>query len=171
SAMINVVSAALVLSYAVAPITTAALRRNAPDLPRPFRVRGFAVLGPLSFAIAALIVYWSGWNTVSWLLGVQIVLYAVYVPYRAWRSEDPGAVARDVRASLWLIVFYWLMIAASWLGTFGGTAFIGSPWDSILAAVIALAVYRWGARAGLPISEHGLSAEDEDTHELRIRHE
>ena len=28
-----------VLSYAIAPVTAAGLRRNAPDLPRPFRVR------------------------------------------------------------------------------------------------------------------------------------
>jgi hypothetical protein len=30
-----------VLSYAIAPVTAAGLRRNAPDLPRPFRVRAF----------------------------------------------------------------------------------------------------------------------------------
>jgi amino acid transporter len=154
SAMINVVSAALVLSYAVAPITTAALRRNAPDLPRPFRVHVFTVIGPLSFVIAALIVYWSGWKTVSWLLGVQIVLYVVYVPYRAWRSEDPDTVARDVRASLWLIVFYWLMIALSWLGTFGGKGIVDSPWDSVLAAAVALGIYAWGARSGVPFLRH-----------------
>ncbi len=39
------------------------LRRNAPDLPRPFRVRAFGIIGPISFMISALIVYWSGWNT------------------------------------------------------------------------------------------------------------
>jgi len=149
SAMIDVVSAALVLSYAVAPVTTAALRRNAPDLPRPFRVRGFAVIGPLSFAIAALIVYWSGWNTLSWLLGLQIVLFAIYVVHASRRRATRAALARDVRASLWLIGFYVLMIAVSWLGTFGGKGLIGSPWDSALAAAAALAVYGWGARSGL----------------------
>lgn len=55
-ALINVVSAALVLSYAVAPVTVAALRRNAPQMPRPFRVKGMAVLGPLSFIIAVALV-------------------------------------------------------------------------------------------------------------------
>jgi len=161
SAMINVVSAALVLSYAVAPITTAALRRTAPGLPRPFRVRGFAVLGPLSFVIAALIVFWSGWKTVSWLLGVQIVLYVLYVPYRAWRTAERGALAQDVRASLWLVGFYWLMIGVSWLGTFGGKGLVGAPWDSVLVAGVALGVYAWGARTGLPFLQHA-SVDDED---------
>ena len=152
SAMISVVSAALVLSYAVAPITTAALRRTAPDLPRPFRVRGFAVIGPLSFVIAALIVYWSGWGTLSWLLGLQIVLYAVYVAYVACDRSRRVKLARDVRSSLWLIDFYVLMIVLSRAGTFGGEEWIGSPWDSLLAAAIALLVYAWGARTGQPPS-------------------
>ena len=172
SAMINVVSAALVLSYATAPVTAAALRRNAPELPRPFRVRGFVVIGPLSFVVAALIVYWSGWKTVSWLLGVQIVLYVIYVPWRALRSDDPGGVAQDVRASLWLVGFYWLMIALSWLGTFGGKDVVASPWDSILVAVVALLIYGWGARSGAPSSQHMLETSDEDWSDARpIRHD
>ncbi|VTR23793.1 L-aspartate transporter [Serratia fonticola] len=59
------------------PVTAAGLRRNAPNLPRPFFVWGFSVLGPVSFIISALIVYWSGWNTVSWLLGLQILMFFV----------------------------------------------------------------------------------------------
>ena len=77
--LISVVSAALVLSYALAPVTVGALRRNAPELERPFYVKGFTVLGPLAFVIASFIVYWSGWNVISWLLGAQIVLFALYV--------------------------------------------------------------------------------------------
>ena len=150
SAMINVVSAALVLSYAVAPVTAAALRRNAPRMPRPFRVRGFAVLGPLSFIVAALIVYWSGWGTVSWLLGLQIVLYLVYVAYVARRRSRRDELTRDVRASVWLMGFYALMLIASWLGTFGGSRIIEGPWDSVLVAIIAVAVYYWGERSGVP---------------------
>lgn len=162
SAMINVVSAALVLSYAVAPVTTAALRRNAPDLPRPFRVRGFVVLGPLSFIVAALIVYWSGWQTLSWLLGLQVALYVACVGYRAQRRAPRADLARDVRASSWLIGFYVLVMVVSWLGTFGGRAAIGSPWDSALVAGIALIAYGWGTRTGLPAAQLRLGTDDED---------
>ena len=162
SAMINVVSAALVLSYAVAPVTTAALRRNAPGMPRPFRVRGFVVLGPLSFIVAALIVYWSGWGTVSWLLGLQIILYAIYVAYVARRRSNRAQLAQDVRASLWLIGFYALVLAASWLGTFGGNQIVEGPWDSVLVAGIALLVYYWGERTGVPSSRIARIADGRD---------
>jgi predicted membrane channel-forming protein YqfA (hemolysin III family) len=150
------------LSYAVAPVTTAALRRNAPGMPRPFRVRGFAVLGPLSFIVAALIVYWSGWGTVSWLLGLQIVLYVAYVVYVASRPSRRGELARDVRASLWLMGFYALMLVASCLGTFGGSHVIEGPWDSVLVAIIAVAVYYWGEHSGVPSSPLALGAESKN---------
>jgi amino acid transporter len=162
SAMIKVVSAALVLSYAVAPVTVAALRRSAPAMPRPFRVRGFGLLGPLSFVVAALIVYWSGWDVLCWLLGLQVVLFAVYVAHQAWRHVDRHALARDVRCASWLIGFYLLMMVASWLGSFGGRSIVDSPWDSLLAAAIALVAYYCGERTGLPASQIALGAEDGD---------
>ncbi|HET7610582.1 MAG TPA: APC family permease [Rhodanobacteraceae bacterium] len=161
SAMINVVSAALVLSYAVAPVSTAALRRSAPDMPRPFRVSGFAVLGPLSFIVAALIVYWSGWGTLSWLLGLQILLYAVYVAYVARHRSRRAQLAQGVRASLWLVGFYVLVLAASWLGTFGGRHVVEGPWDSLLIAAIAVVVYYWGERSGVPFSRSALAADQD----------
>lgn len=112
-------------------------------------MRGFAVLGPLSFVVAALIVYWSDWSTLSWLLGLQIVLYAIYVAYVARDRSRRADLVRDVRASLWLIGFYALLMVVSWLGSFGGLGVIGSPWDSVLTAVIAVLAYYWGAYAGL----------------------
>ncbi|HEX7325697.1 MAG TPA: APC family permease [Rhodanobacteraceae bacterium] len=162
SAMIKVVSAALVLSYAVAPITAAALRRNAPDMPRPFRVRGFGVLGPLAFIVATLIVYWSGWSTLSWLLGLQILLYAAFVALRARKQERRAQLRLDVRSSLWLVGFYAATMLVSALGTFGGNGVITAPWDSILAAVIAVAVYAWGTLNGVPGSRLRLGTAEED---------
>lgn len=159
-ALIQVVSAALVLSYAVAPISVAALRRNAPDLPRPFFVRGFAVLGPLSFIVAVLIVYWSGWKTVSWLLGLQIFLFAVYV---GWKLASPlrrGSLAQEVYSSLWLIALYALLIVASWLGTFGGQGIVQHPWDVLMVSLIGLVIYYWGAGTGLPPSMMEFGADE-----------
>ncbi|MGO4814790.1 APC family permease [Cupriavidus sp. 2MCAB6] len=161
-AMINVVSAALVLSYAVAPVTVAALRRNAPGLHRPFRVRWLAVLGPLSFIIAALIVYWSGWGTVSWLLGLQIAMFVVYLLCRRAVPTHRLSLAQQVKSSLWLIAFYVLIIVASYLGSFGGIGAIGHPWDTALVALIALGIYGWGARTGIPSALMDLGADDDE---------
>ncbi|AOK32349.1 MULTISPECIES: APC family permease [Burkholderia] len=159
-ALINTVSAALVLSYALAPVSVAALRRTAPDLPRPFRASAFALTGPASFVIAALIVYWSGWSTVSWLLGLQIAMYAIYLACRRWVPTQQLSLAEQVRSSLWLIAFYALMIAVSYLGGFGGTGRLAHPYDTGAVAVIALVIYYWGAHTGVPRAK--LQLEDDE---------
>ncbi|WP_369933239.1 APC family permease [Xanthomonas tesorieronis] len=158
--LIQVVSAALVLSYAVAPVTVAALRRSAPQLPRPFLLRGFAVLGPLSFIVAALIVYWSTWSTLSWLLGLQVAMFALYVLYKLPSAAGRAQLWRQVRGALWLIGFFVLVLLVSYLGTFGGTGQIAHPWDTLSVAVIAFGCYHWGARTGLRSDELALEEDD-----------
>ncbi|MBT9300131.1 APC family permease [Pseudomonas sp. TAE6080] len=162
-ALINVVSAALVLSYAVAPVCVAALRRNAPDMPRPFRVKWMNVLGPLSFIIAALIVYWSGWNTVSWLLGLQIVMFVVYLLCRRLVPTQHLNIAQQVRSSAWLIGFYAVTIVLSKLGSFGGLGVLTHPFDTVVVAACALGIYYWGAATGVPAHLVELEHEDDES--------
>ncbi|WP_026678997.1 APC family permease [Fictibacillus gelatini] len=149
-ALISVVSAALVLSYAIAPIAAGAFRHNAPDLPRPFRLKGMAIFGPLSFIIASFIVYWSGWNTISWLLGSQLVMFVIYVLFKKWVPTDVVSFAQQVKSSWWLVFYYGAMIAISYFGLFGGTKALGHPWDLIIVTVVSLVTYYWGSRTGLP---------------------
>ena len=162
-ALINVVSAALVLSYAVAPVSVAALRRNAPDMPRPFRVKWMAVLGPLSFIVAALIVYWSGWNTVSWLLGLQIVMFVVYLLCSRFVPTNHLSLGQQVRSSLWLIGFYAVTMVLSKLGTFGGLGVLAHPFDTLVVAACATGIYYWGAATGVPA--HLVRLEDDEDSE------
>ena len=162
-ALINVVSAALILSYAVAPVTVAALRRNAPDMARPFRVKGMAVLGPLSFIIAALIVYWSGWSTVSWLLGLQILMFLVYLLCARWVPTVHLNLKQQVRSSAWLIGFYAVTILLSKLGSFGGIGVISHPFDTLVVAACALGIYYWGAATGVPAHLVRLEQEEDES--------
>ena len=160
-ALINIVSAALVLSYAVAPVSVAALRRTAPDLPRPFRAVAFGITGPASFVIAALIVYWSGRSTVSWLLGLQIVMFVIYLACRRWVPTAHLSLAEQVRSSAWLIAFYAAMIVLSYLGGFGGTGRLAHPYDTVVVAAVALVIYYWGANTGVRSDKLQLD-DDED---------
>lgn len=60
------------------------------------------------------------------------------------------SLRQQIWSSLWLIVFYALVIALSYLSSFGGIGAIAHPWDTLTMAVIALAVYYWGAYTCLP---------------------
>jgi amino acid transporter len=164
-ALINVVSVALVLSYAVAPISVAALRRSAPGMVRPFRVTAVSVIGPLAFITAALIVYWSGWKTVSWLLGLQILMFALYLLCARVVPTQRVSLAQQVRSSAWLIGLYVVLIGLSSIGTYGGAGILAHPFDSLAIAACALLIYYWGAVTGLPSQLLDLESDDSESEE------
>ncbi|WP_336064680.1 APC family permease [Serratia sp. 201] len=149
-AMISVVSASLVLSYAIAPVCVAALRRNAPDMPRPFYLRSFTIVGPISFVIATLIVYWCGWDNLSWLFVSQIVLYIAYLCFIKIVPKEYVGIKQQIKSSLWLIGYYILLLGISYLGSFGGKDIIPHPYDLYIVAAIAIVCYYWGTFTGIP---------------------
>ena len=110
--------------------------------------------------IAALIVYWSTWQTLSWLLGLQVLAFVAYVLYRFPFKASRRQLARQVQGALWLIGFYVLVMGVSYLGTFGGIGAIPHPWDSITVALIALLVYQWAVMTGLRSDELELEEDD-----------
>ena len=132
-----------------------------PDLHRPFRVTGFSIIGPLSFVIAALIVYWSGWGTVSWLLGLQIVMFIIYLACGRFVPTRHLSLGQQVKSSLWLIAFYALMIVAPYFGGFGGSGALVHPYDTVVVSLFSLVIYYWGARTGVPSALLKLDADDE----------
>ncbi|CAG9258234.1 Aspartate-proton symporter [Paraburkholderia unamae] len=149
-AMISVVSASLVVSYAVAPVSVAALRKSHPEMERPFRVKALGVVGPLAFVVATFIVYWTGWQNLCWLLGVQIALYAGYLVVMRKKTVGVMTFAQQIRSSLWVAGYYLLTLIASYLGPFGGIGLVPHPYDFLMVCAVALAVYHWGARTGAP---------------------
>ncbi|WP_026960981.1 APC family permease [Alicyclobacillus herbarius] len=147
--LIGVVSDALVLTYALAPISAYAFRRNASDLPRPFRLPGMAMIGPVAFIIASLIVYWTGWQVDSWLLGSQLVMFVIYLLARRFVPTDKVPFAEQVRCSWWLVFYYAAILVVSKFGSFGGAGALSAYWDHLLVAVIAVITYYWGGHTGL----------------------
>jgi amino acid transporter len=149
--LVSVVSAATVLTYIVGPISAQAFRKNAADLPRPFFLKGMGIIGPLSFIIASLIIYWTGWKTDSWLIGSQLIMFALYFAFKKSVPTNTVSFAQQVRSTWWLVFYYIAMFIMSYLGTFdGGANILKGPWDQIIVAIISLITYYWGANTALP---------------------
>ena len=156
--LVNGVSGALILSYAIAPVSAAAFRRRLPDLDRPFRLKAFTIISPVSFIIASYIVYWTGWSTIWWLLGSQLVMFVLYIAFSRYAPTDRVPLGQQLRSSYWLIAYYVAMLIISALGNFGGKQILKSPIDLILLGLVALGAYYWSVRSALPTTEF-----DEDT--------
>ena len=61
--------AAITISFSAGPLAVIALRKQLPDLARPFRLPAVYPISIIAFIVATLIVYWGGWET-NWRLGL-----------------------------------------------------------------------------------------------------
>ena len=167
--LVSLITGASVLMYAGAPLSMGAFRRQVPDADRPYRLPAAAVLGPLAFVIADLLIYWSGWEVV-WKLGV--VLLIGYVIMGAFRISKNLRPPLQFKHAIWIPAWLIGMGIISWQGQFAGgavkaplnTGHIPFWWDIVVVAVFSLAIYYWAMFSRLP-REEMLALVNEQAHE------
>ncbi len=156
--IVGLITGASVLMYAGAPLSLGAFRRQVPDAIRPYRMPGAAVLAPVSFIIADLLIYWSGFETV-WKLGIVLVIgYVLMGVTMAFDSKRPPL---QWKSALWMPVWLIGMGIISWQGQYAGgavaaplnTGRIGFWWDILVTAVFSVAIYYWAMYSRLPREE------------------
>ena len=167
--LVSLITGASVLMYAGAPLSMGAFRRQVPDAERPYRLPAAAVLGPLAFIIADLLIYWSGWEVV-WKLGIVLIIgYAVMAAFRISKNLRPPL---NLRSAVWIPVWLIGLGIISWQGQFAGgavkaplnTGHIPFWWDIVVVAAFSLAIYYWAMASRLP-REEMLALVDEQAHE------
>jgi amino acid transporter len=154
-ALVSFITSASVLMYAGAPLAYGALRKQLPHRERPYRLPFGQIVSPLSFVIASLIIYWSGWDTL-WRLGVAILIGYVLLGSYAWYAASkglPNAPKLDWKSAQWLPVYLIGLGLVSWQGGFGGTGNIPLYADIAIIAVFSIAVYYWAIATSLKSAE------------------
>ena len=114
--LVGLVTSASVLMYAGAPLALGAFRKVLPDANRPYRMPAAAVVSPIAFVVANLIIYWSGFETL-WKLGVAIIIG--YLLILMHFSDNPHAPKINWTKSAWLGAYLIGMGLISWTGQFG----------------------------------------------------
>jgi amino acid transporter len=156
--LVGLITGASVLMYAGAPLSMGAFRRQVPDAVRPYRMPPAAVLAPLAFVVADLLIYWSGFEVV-WKLGIVLVIgYVIMGILMAFDRQRPPL---DWKNAIWMPVWLIGMGIISWQGQFSGgavkppvnTANIGFWWDIVIVAVFSVAVFYWAMYSRLPREE------------------
>jgi amino acid transporter len=162
--LVSVVTGAVVLMYAGAPLALGSLRRTQPDLERPYRLPGARLLSPASFAFATWIAYWSGWQTISTLMFALLLGYGLMGLARSLHLDlEPPPIQW---ASAWWIFPYLIGLSlVSYLGNFGQGGILGGTgpfkhilvggrgliplwWDMLCLGVLSLAIYVGAMRQG-----------------------
>jgi amino acid transporter len=143
-----VISVATIISYLTGPVSAMTLRRTAPAMHRPFRLRGLGVIAGLAFIFATELLYWAKWP----LTGEVLLLIVVALPIYAWYHYEGGVpeLRPQLRGAVWLLVYLPVMALVSWAGStrFGGHGYLAWGWDLLVVAAIGLVFYLWGVRSG-----------------------
>jgi len=155
--LVSVVTGAVVLMYAGAPLALGSLRRTQPEVPRPYRLPAARLLAPASFVFATWIAYWSGWQTISTLLIALVLGYALMGMARSLHLDfEPPRI--EWAAAGWIFPYLGCLAIVSYLGNFGHGGILGGAgpfkdvlvggrgvlplwWDMACLAVVSVAVY------------------------------
>ena len=144
----GIVSATTMLTAAIASLTLLALRREHPELARPFRTPAARLTGTASFIFASLITYWCGWTvneTVLLVLGVGIMLLLLTIPGMGSKGRE-----LKIRHALWLVPWIGGLFTLSLLSDYsGGLAIIPAPWGELAVILWCLIMAPLGVRSAL----------------------
>lgn len=143
-----VISVATIISYLTGPVSVMTLRRTAPELERPFRLKGLSVVAGIAFIMSAELLYWAQWPLTGKILLLIVVALPIYAYYQ-WKSgwHDFG---RQMKGAWWLIFYMITLALVSYIGSskFGGLNVIHYGWDLAVVAVIGLVFFVWGVKSG-----------------------
>ncbi|HEX3812598.1 MAG TPA: APC family permease [Mycobacteriales bacterium] len=153
--LVGFVTNATVLSFGSGSLVWAAMRRQIPDHPRPFRLPGGELIPFLAFYSANLMVYWAGWD-LDWKLfaavGIGLVLLAVqwlFVP--SFREQH-----FHLRNGWWVMLWFAGLAVISWQGSYssddgahGQQNNIGFGWAFVILFVWSVVIYWLALRSRL----------------------
>jgi amino acid transporter len=166
--LVGLITSASVLMYAGAPLALGVFRSRLPEADRPYRLPAAGVFAPLAFAVANLLILWSGWTT-DWKLGVAILIGYLILTLNQVFNLNPTKPVFEVRSAVWLPVYLIGMGLIVYFSDFGPTSNPVFPlwWDMLAVAVFSLAIYFWAMRVALPtekiqqLVEQGAALPDE----------
>lgn len=149
SGIVSAATAALVLTFMTGPVAAAALRKQAPDMERPYRVKGMQWLAPAAFALATLAAYWSGWDVISMLVIITVCSLVIFFAFADKDEFLSRHLKQDVMAALWLFGYYAFLLVMTYIGSFGPGDYIPSPWDSIIVVIGSILIFHWAVNTAL----------------------
>lgn len=150
--LVGFVIAALVISHAIVPIALVALRKQVPNLHRPFRLPASTLIALVSFIILNEIGYWTGWETVWKMYAIGVIGIILLILYRlTQKAPKPPLHAKH---AWWLLPYFVGMALFSYFGNFGGgKADMPFGMDMVYVAIFSIVIFYLALAQRLPAKE------------------
>jgi len=153
-AMVSFLISAMIITYAMGPISLLCLRATLPNKERPFRLPAANFICVTAFYSCNLFGYWTGWETIS-KLGIVLLTGLVIFSIAVLRG-GVTITRNEYRSALWLVPYLGGTILISYLGAFGGRGVIPFGWDFAVIAVFTVAILYLAVKTRLAMSEEAV---------------
>jgi amino acid transporter len=165
----GVVTSISVLMYAGAPLALGALRKQKPEMPRPYHLPAARLWAPVGFVGATWVVVFSGWETYTTLIVAMLIGYVVIWMSYVFKGNSK-APAMDWDALPWIAGYLIGLLIIMYFGSFGAGGIIGGigvfqhvldhggnndlglGGTMLISAAWALICYYWALSRRLPTS-------------------
>lgn len=141
--IIGVTGTLIAFTFSIGSVSVIAFRRSGLS-ERAAQLPGMAIIAPFAFVVSALVIYWVPWKELVLTIPIVVVGFIWYAVTYARQRHGAG----ELTGGWWLVVYLVVEYVMGAIGSFGGLHLITSPWDSIVLAVIAAALYIWGIGSG-----------------------
>ncbi|MFC4495759.1 APC family permease [Streptomyces ovatisporus] len=142
--IIAVVGVLSLLSYSACAVAAGTFYVSDGDSAE-WTLPGLRWIAPAGFVVSTELIHWAGWDHLSIALPMAASGMLIFVVRRRSRS----GLTRELALGMWLLGYMAMLFLVSWAGSFGGEELLAAPFDSLVAAAAALAVYHWGVRSGV----------------------
>lgn len=156
--LVGFISSSTVFTYIVGGSALQVFRREAKDLHRPFTLKGASILSPLAFVGATLIVYWTGWPLVPYLVIAILLGLVVYFVFKAAGKSNVNIFGGDhFKGGAWLLAYMGTLVLLSYIGETGapynGIGILKFPIDFVVVIIVAVGFYFWSVKSGYKTDE------------------
>jgi len=143
--LVGFVISCFIVSYIIGPISLVVLRKTQPDTHRPFTLPFAKTFALLAFYICNLLIFWTGWHTVSRMMiamSIGLIFFTYYCAREKniWKSQW--------RTSWWIIPHFVALSVISYLGTFGdGRNILAFGTDFVWIAMLTVITFYFALRS------------------------
>lgn len=151
--MVTFLTSLMAITYSIAPICLLALRDQAPNQLRPFKLPCIKLWSWAAFFICTLLMYWSGWYVIS-KLGIALIIGLIILFTYHFGTVRGRQLKFDWQPAIWIWPYFIGISIISYLGNFGHARdIIPFGWDFLTIAIFCTFILYLSQRYKLPATE------------------
>lgn len=137
--MVSFIISCFIISYIIGPIALIGLRKNQPKKDRPFRLPCVNLFAFVAFYICNLLIFWTGWSTVSKMIVVMMIGFIVFILNNLQNKKN---LKQQFSTSWWILPYLSGISLISYWGSFGnGLGLISFGHDFLIIAGFTLVIF------------------------------